>query len=194
MENSSEAQATSSTPASIPIYDWATLKAPKELATGTTTIIYSAKLYGTPIAAKLLRKNKSQIPHALAASDLEKEATQNAKLRHPNIVQFLGAVSSPTPGDPPGLVFELASGGKLKCAEYGPSRLTKGLEAAICIARALAYAHGRGVMHRDVKPSQVMFCAGSVAKLGDWGLARPVEGDTFSGETGTWEYVCVIQV
>lgn len=192
LEAPNKDEVTSSTSVSFPTYSWASLKAATKLATGTTTVIYSARLLGTPVAAKLLRENTSEIPDTTAASDLRKETVQNSRLRHPNIVQFLGLVTSPKLGDPQGLIFELATEGKLKCKTFGPSRLGSGVEIAICVARALTYAHDRGILHRDVKPSQVLLFANRVAKLGDWGLSRSMDNSVYTGETGTWEYVRVI--
>lgn len=180
--------------ASVPTYAWSDLADAHQIAKGTTTTIYRGVLHGLPIAAKLLAPETTLPPGAArttAASDLRSEAGINARLRHPHIVQFLGLVTgAAVDRDAPGLLFELAVGGKLNCTKFGPGRLEKGIDVCVAVARAVTYVHALGVLHRDIKPSQVLFCAGGVAKLGDWGLARGYrEGDECTGETGTWEYV-----
>lgn len=113
-------------------------------------------------------------------------------LRHPHVVHFLGVVQSPVArADPPGLVFEFADS-VLDCEQFGPGKVVQAVEICRKVGTALAFAHEMGVLHRDVKPSQVLICEGR-PKLGDWGLARGyVEGDLCTGSTGTWEYVSVV--
>lgn len=117
------------------------------------------------------------------------EAAITSALRHPNIPLVLGLVQSPPANlaSPrrSGLAFELADG-SLKCEKYR-GRVHDGLKVMEEVGRALTYAHAGGIVHRDVKPSQVLMFSG-VAKLGDWGLGRVIE-DEMTGETGTWEYV-----
>ncbi len=124
------------------------------------------RVLGRAVAVKLLRD--------LTASEDDRarfttEARTLARLSHPGLVSVLDAGSS----DQPYLVMELVEGPTL--AEYvddnplEPSRVTAiGTE----LADALAYAHDAGVIHRDVKPGNVLLAADGRALLTDFGIAR----------------------
>lgn len=163
----------------------------EKVAEGTTSIVQSADLHGLKVAVKTLKPDnqiKDPLTKQRASADFESELAINATLRHPNIVLLIGCVC-PTNTRLQSLVFEFCHGGVLRCQQYGPSKLISGLSVCIGIARALAFAHAVGIMHRDVKPSQVVF-QGDVPKLADWGLAKFCKQDQCAtGETGTWEFV-----
>ena len=162
----------------------------KPCAQGTIATVYSAKLDGMAVAVKTLKK-----PHEIAepatrersANDFENEVVINSQLRHPNILLYIGCIRTSRLES---LIFEFSSEGTLNCENYGLSNIPKGLTIAISIGRALAYAHRLNIMHRDIKPSQILMFPGEVPKIGDWGFASHVSDDgTATGETGTWEYV-----
>lgn len=160
-----------------------------QIAEGTTSTISVAQVNTLAVAIKAL-KPLSEIEEPLtrqrATHDFENELKINAQLRHPNIVLLIGSVR--TRGFD-ALVFEYSVKGAVKCADYGPKRLKKGLQICLDVGRALCHAHRLGIVHRDVKPSQILMF-GETAKLGDWGLATKVpDGGCQSGETGTWEFV-----
>ena len=162
----------------------------KPCAQGTVATVYSAKLDGMTVAVKTLKK-----PHEItepttrerSVSDFENEVFINSQLRHPNILLYIGCIRTSRLES---LIFEFSSEGTLNCENYGPSRISKGLPIAISIGRALAYAHRLNIMHRDIKPSQILMFPGDLPKIGDWGFASHMSDDgTATGETGTWEYV-----
>ena len=99
-----------------------------------------------------------------------------AQLHHPNVVAVFGVVHHA--GGRVSLVEELASGGALWARLGGAGkdvRVMSGGEAvkiALDVARALAYAHGRGIVHNDLKSLNVLLDASGTAKLCDFGLAR----------------------
>lgn len=161
----------------------------KPLAKGTTSIVERATLHTLPVAVKTLRPPE-QIAEAStrerAAADFQNEFEINVALRHPNIVLLIGCVRVSTVSS---LIFELCDGGTLRCKDYGLHRLLDGLSVCTAVGRALCFAHRLSIMHRDIKPSQVVFANG-VPKLADWGLAKSFDSNGhFSGETGTWEFV-----
>lgn len=117
----------------------------------------------------------------VARESFEREARNAGKLDHPGIVSVYGTLQLQGLGC---IVMELLAGTDL--AHYNrPGRLlpvAQVLQIAARLAQALAYAHSRGIVHRDVKPANVMFDPVSDAlKLTDFGLARAAD----AAATGT---------
>ncbi len=120
---------------------------------------------------------------AAARARFQTEAEAVASLRHPNIVQIHEV------GEHDGLPFlslEFVEGGSL-AAEGQAARRSRhaAAETVETLARAVHFAHGRGVVHRDLKPANVLLTADGTPKITDFGLARRLEGD--SGQTKTGE-------
>src|SRR5919197_5926038 len=120
-----------------------------------------------------------------------REARAVASLSHPNIVTILDR------GEDEGrqfLVFELVEGRTLKevLDEEGRLPVARALEIAIQVARGLGFAHEHGLVHRDVKPQNVILNGDGRAKVTDFGIARSldVQGVTPSGAAlGTSHYI-----
>jgi serine/threonine protein kinase len=120
-----------------------------------------------------------------------REARAVASLSHPNIVTILDR------GEDEGrqfLVFELVEGRTLKeiLDEEGRLPVARALEIAIQVARGLGFAHEHGLVHRDVKPQNVILNGDGRAKVTDFGIARSldVQGVTQSGAVlGTSNYI-----
>ena len=110
------------------------------------------------------------------------EAQAIARLRHPNIVdvydfgEFQGT---------PYMIVEYIPGGSLagRMAEGGLDRRTA-LRYLRGIAAGLDYAHSRGVVHRDVKPANVLLAADDSPVLADFGLAKLMQGSSLKSMTG----------
>ncbi|KAF0245030.1 MAG: WD40 repeat-containing [Planctomycetota bacterium] len=120
-----------------------------------------------------------------------REAAAAAALTHPGIVALyeFGAHEGR-----PFLAMELVEGRPLdRILKKERIGLERGLSIVRDVARALDYAHGRGVVHRDVKPGNVLVDGAGRARLADFGLARQVEGGsrlTVSGDViGTPAYM-----
>jgi serine/threonine protein kinase len=119
------------------------------------------------------------------------EARAVAQLQHPNIVTVIDR------GEEEGrqyIVFEYIDGQNLK--EYvvrkGRLGVQEALEIAVEVARGLAFAHEQGLVHRDVKPQNVLLNGDGRAKVTDFGIARTVdvEGITQTGMVmGTSNYI-----
>jgi eukaryotic-like serine/threonine-protein kinase len=120
-----------------------------------------------------------------------REARSVAQLSHPNIVTVIDR------GEDEGrqyIVFEYVEGENLKelLERGGPMPVRDALLMALQMARALSFAHARGLVHRDVKPQNVLLNADGQAKMTDFGIAREVDvqGVTITGTVmGTSEYI-----
>ncbi|MFN7971377.1 MAG: protein kinase [Acidobacteriota bacterium] len=113
-----------------------------------------------------------------ARERFRREAEAGNKLRHPLIVQTLGS------GEERGLPFivmELVRGETLATLliEKGAIPLKEGVEVIADLLTALGHAHGFGIIHRDVKPSNILMDPSGRARLMDFGVAKVVE--TISG-------------
>ncbi len=151
-----------------------------EIGRGMMGVVYKAHdpVMERPVALKVVHL-------AFAVSDEQKtefeqrflaEARIVARLAHPNIVVAydVGLV-----GDhgPPYVALEYLTGRTLaQVLQEGALDWREALRLVARLARALAYAHGQGVVHRDVKPANVMLLDSGEPKLMDFGLAKVVSG------------------
>ncbi len=120
-----------------------------------------------------------------------REARSVAQLSHPNIVTVIDRGEE---DGRPFIVFEYVNGENLKdlVDREGPLPVRDALELGIQIGRALAFAHENGLVHRDVKPQNVLLDEDGRARVTDFGIARSldVEGLTITGTVmGTSNYI-----
>jgi eukaryotic-like serine/threonine-protein kinase len=142
------------------------------------------------VAVKILHERYADDPGYVER--FRREALAVARLNHPNIVTVIDR------GESDGaqyIVFEHVEGEDLKrlIARTGPLPVRRALEIGIQVGRALAFAHANGVVHRDVKPQNVLISEGT-AKVTDFGIARADDlafgEDTESGTVlGTGDYI-----
>ncbi|KAJ1699522.1 hypothetical protein LUZ63_008034 [Rhynchospora breviuscula] len=177
---------------------------PAELDFSTSTIIgkgsfgeiVRANWRGTPVAVKRILPSLSE--DKLVTQDFRHEVSLLLKLRHPNIVQFLGAV---TERKPLMLVTEFLRGGDLHqyLKEKGAISPAKAITYALDIARGMAYLHKEPnvIIHRDLKPRNILLVNSTAdhLKVGDFGLSKPINvkhaNDIYklTGETGSYRYM-----
>jgi len=146
------------------------------LGTGGMGTVYLARdtALDREVAVKVLRPEVAGDP---ALRDrFVREARAAARVSHPNLthVYFVGEADGR-----PYFAMEYCPGTTLEAAirENGPFPLEKGLDLLEQAARGLAAAHGAGVVHRDVKPSNLMVLPDGRVKVTDFGLAKSLSGD-----------------
>jgi tRNA A-37 threonylcarbamoyl transferase component Bud32 len=110
-----------------------------------------------------------------------KEARSLAQLKHPNIVSVfdVGEVDNL-----PYIVMEHLAGGSVKdrIERSGPLKPGDAARIAIEVANGLAFAHSKGIIHADLKPSNILFDADDHAKVTDFGIARTPKDDSATPE------------
>src|SRR5215471_8194218 len=142
------------------------------------------------VALKVLHERLTA--HSEVVDRFSREAKLVAGLSHHNIVAVIDRGDD---GGSPFIVFEYIAGENLKqlLGRDGPLPVERVLELGIEIARALAFAHEKGFVHRDVKPQNVLLNGNGEAKVTDFGIARPIEsqdGETATGTVlGTCDYI-----
>ena len=158
----------------------------EKLGEGGMAVVYKAfdtKLE-REVALKIIRVD-AILPNALERTKkrFEREAKALAKLNHPNIVPIM---DSGQEGDTPYLVMGYIPGGTLKKKITGnPLPWREAAQLLIPIAQALAYSHKQGIVHRDIKPLNILITAENEPMLTDFGIARILQQDETLDLTGT---------
>jgi len=154
------------------------------VGTGGMSSVYRAhdRLLERHVAIKVLHEQFT------ADSDyverFRREARAVAQLSHPNIVTVIDRGEH---DDRQFIVFEYVDGENLKALveREGPLPECDAIELALQVARALGFAHEQGLVHRDVKPQNVLLNDGGQAKVTDFGIARSLEVSGNLTQSGT---------
>jgi serine/threonine-protein kinase len=150
-------------------------------------------LAGPRVAVKILNANASR--DADTVTRFKREADTAQRLEHPHIIRILDVGSSRGRHY---IVMELVRGGSLRrMLERETTPPGKVLSVLAEVATALAFAHDLGVVHRDVKPENVLLTRAGRAKVADFGLARAIDQSSLTTEgriVGTAIYMSPEQV
>ena len=162
-----------------------------KLGSGGMSTVYLAvdEVLDRHVAIKLLHREISEEADQLER--FRREARAAARLSHPNLV---GVIDAGEDDGRPYIVFEYIKGRTLKrrLQEEGRLPVDEAVAYAIEIGRGLTAAHARKLVHRDVKPQNVLIDPDGRAKVTDFGIARSLEqqGMTATGRVlGTTDYV-----
>ena len=160
------------------------------IGTGGMAVVYKARCHrlNRLVAIKILREEYTKDEEFRRRFHAESQAV--AMLSHPNIVSVYDVS---TANDADYIVMELIDGITLKqyMEKKGVLNWKETLHFAIQIAKALEHAHSRGIIHRDIKPHNVMVLKNGSVKVTDFGIARVMsESNTLTKEAlGSVHYI-----
>jgi len=178
----------------IKLIPWNELEMAEKLGEGTFGTVHACSFKATPCAVKQLREDKESSVQLLA--DMLREHDAMMGLRHPNVVLMLGIATDHV--QRVGIVLELLEISLLELlhgtAEYKEYRTWRAslLSIASDVAKGVAYLHFNNVLHRDLKPGNVLLSDSWVAKVADFGSSangKPGSAAEGEGIHGTPPYI-----
>jgi serine/threonine protein kinase len=172
----------------IKLIPWNELEVIQKLGEGTFGTVHACSFKATPCAVKQLRDDRESSAALLA--DMLKEHDTMMTLRHPNVVLMLGIATDHVRRV--GIVLERLEISLLEllhgAGEYKEYRTWRAslLSIASDVAKGIAYLHFNNVLHRDLKPGNVLLSDSWVAKVADFGSsAKGKPGSAAEGEGRT---------
>ena len=151
----------------------------EELGSGGMAIVYKGldASLGRPVTIKILRPEYTTDYGFVRR--FQREARAIASLSHPNIVSLYDVGQD---GNIHYLVMEYVHGDNLKAiiTREGPLAPARAIHIVCQICEALTHAHENNIVHRDVKPHNILITREGWAKLSDFGIARDVTGTTLT--------------
>ncbi|HSE28359.1 MAG TPA: serine/threonine-protein kinase [Gemmatimonadales bacterium] len=149
----------------------------RELGRGGMACVYLVEdlRYQRKVALKVLR---DELAHAVAHDRFLEEIRVAARLNHPNIVPLYDSGIIPATGGHPALpwftMMYIAGESLRERLAGGPLPVPDAVDITRAVAAALDYAHGERVIHRDIKPGNILL-AGEVPVVADFGIARALD-------------------
>ncbi|KAK7399061.1 hypothetical protein VNO78_10236 [Psophocarpus tetragonolobus] len=161
-------------------------------AQGAFGKLYRGTYNGEDVAIKILERPENDPAKAqLMEQQFQQEVMMLATLKHTNIVRFIGACRKPMVWC---IVTEYAKGGSVR--QFLMKRqnrsvpLKLAVKQALDVARGMAYVHGLGLIHRDLKSDNLLIFGDKSIKIADFGVARiEVQTEGMTPETGTYRWM-----
>ncbi|KAJ1693038.1 hypothetical protein LUZ63_009736 [Rhynchospora breviuscula] len=163
------------------------LKIGNKVASGSYGDLYRGTYCSQDVAIKILKPERINL-------DMQREFAQEVyimrKVRHKNVVQFIGACTKP-----PSLciVTEFMAGGSVydylhkQKGVFKPPAL---LRVAIDVSKGMNYLHQNNIIHRDLKTANLLMDENEVVKVADFGVARvKAQSGVMTAETGTYRWM-----
>ncbi|MCL7027926.1 hypothetical protein MKW94_023516 [Papaver nudicaule] len=161
-------------------------------AQGAFGKLYKGTYNGEDVAIKILERPENSAERAqLMEQQFQQEVMMLATLRHPNIVRFIGGCRKPLVWC---IITEYAKGGSVRQflmrRQNRSVPLKLAVKQALDVARGMAYVHGLGFIHRDLKSDNLLISADKSIKIADFGVARiEVQTEGMTPETGTYRWM-----
>lgn len=157
-----------------------------KVAAGSFSNLYRGYYCGQEVAVKILKELQDD---ASQYQEFLQEVSIMRKVRHKNVVQFIGACTRK-----PNLciVFEYMSCGSVYdwIRREGPLKLTQVLKVCVEVSRGMDYLHQRKIIHRDLKAANLLLDENGTVKIADFGVARMIEtSGHMTAETGTYRWM-----
>ncbi|KAF8377759.1 hypothetical protein HHK36_031144 [Tetracentron sinense] len=163
------------------------LKFEDKIASGSGGDLYKGTYSSQEVAIKVLNLESLTI-------DMQRQFAQEVfilrKVRHKNVVQFIGACTKPPH---PCIVTEFMSGGSVYDRLHkneGGFKLTAILKVAIDVSKGMNYLHQNYIIHRDLKTANLLMDENEVVKVADFGVSRvQAQFGVMTRETGTYRWM-----
>lgn len=156
-------------------------KVDRELGRGGMGVVYKAfdTAFGRDVAVKVL---PDQVQEDELLFRFRREGMDLAGMSHPNVVACFDY------GNHEGhdyIVMEYVDGGNLRHYVKNSSGLADIVSVYCDICEGLDHIHSRGIVHRDVKPGNILFTTGGIPKIADFGISRRMDSETQITQVGT---------
>lgn len=161
----------------------------EQIGSGGMSDVYKALCHklNRPVAIKVLKEEFSSDSGFVSKFKMEAQAA--ARLSHPNIVNIYDVVDE---GNLHYIVMELIEGITLKnyISKKGCLDVKEAIGVAISVAQGIAAAHERGIIHRDIKPQNIIIARDGKVKVADFGIARAATSQTLNATAvGSVHYI-----
>ncbi|XP_077222401.1 serine/threonine-protein kinase STY13-like [Tasmannia lanceolata] len=161
-------------------------------AQGAFGKLYKGTYNGEDVAIKILERPENNPERAqFMEQQFSQEVMMLATLKHQNVVRFIGACRKPMVWC---IVTEYAKGGSVRQflmrRQNRAVPLKLAVKQALDVARGMAYVHGLGFIHRDLKSDNLLIATDKSIKIADFGVARiEVQTEGMTPETGTYRWM-----